>query len=279
MNDTLAAALGRGQDWLRNDPWAARLPLLASVLLVLLIAWQLATITWTLLAPQPASAPAVNAPAAAPAIDPQRIADRHLFGTADAQAAPTAAVDAPETRLDLTLRGIASSGTASARALIAGPDNEEKVYAVGAEVPGGARVHEIRPEYVLLNRRGTLETLRLPKLSGGEGTARAEATATATAVDNLRDQAAADQLVEVVRPQAVMVNGELRGFRLYPGRDRQRFAALGLRAGDLVTAVNGVQLTDPSQGLDAMRALTGGMEVTLTVQRGDEVENIIVTPQ
>ena len=264
---------------------AVHLPLALSVLFGIAIAFQLADATWAVLSPQPVAGE-TGAVEAAPQRQPpdvDAIASAHLFGAADASVAqlPTT-IDAPDTRLDLTLRGISSSTSDRyARALIAGPDGKEKVYAVGGEVPGGARVHAIHDDRVLLNRRGTLETLRLPKFSmDGSDTPPPVAAQPvgAVAVDNLRNQAATDELVEVVRPQAVMVNGELRGFRVYPGRDRQRFAQLGLRAGDLVTAINGAQLTDLTQSLEAMRALTGGGQVTLTVQRGDETETVNVQP-
>ena len=274
MNAPLAA---------RFQPWMAHMPLLLSLALVLLIAYQLATATWAVVSPQAdvGAGGSTAAPAATPPPDPEAIARRHLFGAADAVPGAVATVDAPETRLNLTLRGIAASGSREfARALIAGPDNQEKVYAVGAEVPGGARVHEIHEDHVLLNRRGALETLRLPKFGDGGDTVPPVAAqpVAAVAVDNLRNQAATDALVEVVRPQAVMVDGQLSGFRVYPGRDRRRFAELGLRAGDLVTAVNGMPLTDMAQSLEAMQALTGTGEVALTVRRGDETENITVTP-
>ena len=264
---------------------AVHAPLALTIVFGLLITYQLADATWAVLSPQPAANAAGSVPTT-----PQRqppnvdaIASAHLFGAADAAATqlPTS-IDAPDTRLNLTLRGISASASPTyARALIAGPDGKEKVYAVGGEVPGGARVHAIQDDHVLLNRRGALETLRLPKFSmdGVEPPPPVAAQPVgAVAVDNLRNQAATDELVEVVRPQAVMVNGELRGFRVYPGRDRQRFAQLGLRAGDLVTAINGAPLTDLTQSLEAMRALTGGGQVSLTVQRGDETETVNVQP-
>lgn len=280
MNDSIAIPLRRFQTRLRDSGWLDRLPLLVSIVLAILIAWTAAGLTWSLLAPQaPAAGAAVTTPAPADAApDPERIASRNLFGRADAVPGQ-AAVDAPETRLNLTLRGIsASSDAAYARAVIAGPDGKERVYAARDEVPGGAVVHEIHADRVILNRRGTLETLRLPRLGGDSpppGSA-ASRPLTPVAVDNLRDQAATEQMAEIIRPQAVMVGGQLRGYRVYPGRDRQRFAALGLRAGDLVTAIDGVPLNDPARGLEAMQALTGNQEVVVTVERGDQTESITV---
>ena len=49
---------------------------------------------------------------------------------------------------------------------------------------------------------------------------------------------------QVLRPQPVFAGGKMRGFRVYPGANRQAFARMGLRAGDLVTAINGTPLDD-----------------------------------
>ena len=88
------------------------LPPGVTAILVIAIAYQLATLTWTLV---PGSTPTF-APArtrsrrseAAPAADLSVLNDSHLFGEADEQVTPVVAevVDAPDTTLSLTLRGI-----------------------------------------------------------------------------------------------------------------------------------------------------------------------------
>jgi general secretion pathway protein C len=73
--------------------------------------------------------------------------------------------------------------------------------------------------------------------------------------------------LEVVRPQPFMPNGQLKGYRIYPGPNRQQFAALGLRAGDLITEINGVVLNNPAQGTEVFRSLGGATQVTVTLER------------
>lgn len=253
-------------------------PLLLSLLLITLIGYQLAAFIWRTVAPLQVEQSATTPTSASspPAADAEGIVARRLFGHSGETPAPTR-LDAPDTRLNLTLRGIAAATVpAASRALIAGPDGVEKVYAVGATVPGGATVHEVLADHVLLNRRGTLETLRLPRhgMPAGMATTTVQTT---RLLDNFEEQSAtagSDQLAEVVRPQAVLADGQLLGYRIYPGRDRQRFAALGLRAGDLVTAINGVSLTDPGTGMEALQAIAGSDHVTLTVERGGQIENL-----
>jgi general secretion pathway protein C len=110
------------------------------------------------------------AAAAAPPIE--RIAEWNLFGraAAPAAAAPAAPVEAPKTRLQLTLRGVAASPTTDdARAIIADPSGRERHYRPGEPVPGGASLAEVHPDRVLLLRNGRYETLPLAKLEGGPG--------------------------------------------------------------------------------------------------------------
>jgi general secretion pathway protein C len=83
---------------------------------------------------------------------------------------------------------------------------------------------------------------------------------------------------ELLRPQPVFAGGSLRGYRVYPGRNRAQFARLGLQPGDLVLAVNGAALDDPNRGLETLRGVGQGSAVTLTVERGGQQQQITVDP-
>ena len=83
---------------------------------------------------------------------------------------------------------------------------------------------------------------------------------------------------ELLRPQPVFAGGSLRGYRVYPGRNRAQFASLGLQPGDLVMAVNGAALDDPNRGLEILRGVGQGSAVTLTVERGGQQQQITVDP-
>jgi general secretion pathway protein C len=105
----------------------------------------------------------------------ERIAGWHLFGRPPEQtvAAPRAPVEAPKTRLQLTLRGVMASGAAGeARAIIAEPGGRERQYRPGQAVPGGAELAEVRPDRVILQRNGRYETLplvRAERVGGDDG--------------------------------------------------------------------------------------------------------------
>jgi general secretion pathway protein C len=262
-----------------------QLPFWISLLAVLLLGYFLARLAWLLLPagqPQPWQPPA-PLPSAVPSAgqpgDYQSIGAAHLFGRVSEQApalSADAAATAPDTSLSLQLRGaIAADDPKFAHAIIADANGKEQVYFVNATLPGGAVVQKIEPTLVILSRGGQLEVLRLPRESGAGGAASGavsaaprflNAPAIAPNVQEMVSQNAAGFL-EVVRPQPFMPNGQLKGYRVYPGPNRQQFASLGLRAGDLVTEINGIALNNPTQGMEVFRSLGGATQVTVTVER------------
>ena len=92
---------------------------------------------------------------------------------------------------------------------------------------------------VILDRNGTLESLMLPRQSGPPLGMTAQAppplpTADNPIVDRMRQLIANEPnaISEIIRPQPVFAQGKQRGFRVYPGRNRQAFTRIGLRPGD-----------------------------------------------
>lgn len=266
------------------------LPLWVSLTLAVLIAYYLARATWLLYpsgdealwtAPPPPTG-AVSTRDAANARDYAAIAGFHLFGSAtqDAVAAVVETEDAPDTRLNLKLRAaVAADDEQVAHAIIVDGSGNEKVYFIKGSIPGGATLHRVHVDRVILNRGGVLETLRLPReseeSSGGTqqrtaGTRRAPQQAS---VQNLLNANAAT-FAEIIRPQPFMPNGQLKGYRVFPGRNRQQFIALGLRPGDLVTEINGVQLNNPAQGMEIFRSLGESSQVSVTIERGGRQQTL-----
>jgi general secretion pathway protein C len=273
-----------------------RLPLLASLAMILLLAQALAALTWTLL-PRPAvqalPPAAVKAPlgkASAARNQPANIAAWHLFGEVQKEAPqPLPQVtDAPDTSLNLKLLGVvASDNPATARAIIADGKGVEEAYGVNDNLPGGASLREIYADRVLLEYRGRLEALRLPKEipegAVGMGTGRHQGGNRAAPVtpmvgantsallrqyrDALTNNPAS--LMNLVRAMPVRdgPTGRIKGYRISPGRDRSLLSRFGLRTGDIVTAVNGVTLDNPIKALEIMRDLSSANQVTLEVER------------
>lgn len=279
---------------LRSQPaayWASaanqHLPQGFTWILVAVIAWYLVKIVWLLIptdnviAAAPAAAPVVQTNQAT--IDYPKIAAAHLFGEAGAEPPPVETVNAPETRLNLKLRGAIAAGDPKlAHAIIADGGGRDKVYFVDDKLPGGASLHEVYRDRVILNRGGVLETLRLPKVSQGGSSpppARRQPPQFTTAAST-PGSVGSDEIAftDVIRPQPFMPNGEMRGYRVYPGRDRRRFAALGLRPGDLVTEINGTLLTDMQTSMETLRDLRSASQIVLSVERGNTSMVLTLSP-
>ena len=271
------------------------LPRWVALALVVGIAWQLARIIWMLipgsgLGDQVISPPVqiTRSPASAGSVDVQSIANAHIFGEADA--APVEVVpqesheNLAETRLNLSLKGtIASPDAESSIAIIADARNEEDVYAIGDTVAPGATLHAIYADRVVLNRGGTLEMLKLPKeFPQGSAPVRRSTTSVARSADTGQSIQAAvaanvTELADVIRPTPYYVSGQMQGYRVYPGRDRKQFAALGLRPGDLIKDIDGAALTNPQQATEIFQSLGDKDQVSVTVERNGQSEVLVLS--
>ena len=277
----------------RTNEWLSRLqgngPRLISLGLAALIAVEMARIAISLLSGNPVKSPQpvlTNAAARTqhPAVDIQSVVSAHLFGIATADSSTQDPANAPPTTANLVLAGTIASQDPKRGVAIISDGGPAKVYSVGDNV-GGAALHSVYLDHVILDRGGTLETLLLPRLLGagmrappvvrrlGAGDPR-----TAAAVDNIRHMVQQDPgiLDQVMRTVASYDNaaGKLRGFRAYPGRNRQIFNKLGLKPGDLVTAINGTALDDPQRSQEVFNTIQTSDHVTVTIERGGQKQEI-----
>jgi general secretion pathway protein C len=81
-------------------------------------------------------------------------------------------------------------------------------------------------------------------------------------------------MADIMRPQPVFAQGKQKGYRVYPGRNRQAFSRLGLRPGDLVMSINGTPLDDPARGQEIFRTLGSSSEAHITVMRSGQQQDL-----
>lgn len=269
-----------------------------NVLLVIWLAWLLADLSWALLPGTGDSGPqfveVAPTPAARqePRIDERQIASWHLFGEAGKdKSVKKTAVNAPETRLKLTLRGVFasedSSSASDSRAIVGDPRGKEQSYAPGDPLPGGAKLSEIYPDRIILERNGRFETLRLPKKTMKTGSARFNRRSTgrtapagsAAAFSKYRSEIKKNpaSLMNYVRATPERKNGKFIGFRLQAGKNPGAMKELGLMPGDVVTSINGVQIDSPAKGMKAMQALGEGSSIDVTLLRGGQETSVSLT--
>ncbi|MGM0677863.1 type II secretion system protein GspC [Ectothiorhodospira marina] len=280
----------------------ARLAPWVTLGLVILLAGSLARLTWNMVVPP--SAPVAAAVSASPAPPPvitggpqghglEGVARLHLFGQAQRTVeSPPVPTEAPETRLRLSLKGVIAFGDPRlGTALISGEGEDEKHYRVGASLPGNATLEQVFGDRVILSRQGRFEMLRLPREQVGEEAV--QRTIEHSSGRDSRSTAAVDaglaadlavrrdnwlenpnRFMEAMRIRPVMDQGRIKGFSIAPRRDAALFRQAGLRPGDVVTAINGVAVSN----IDDPQALAGQLsqarEVTLELERQGRVMTV-----
>jgi general secretion pathway protein C len=275
----------------RTNDWMSRLqangPRAVSLLLAALIVLQLVQIGYSQLS-KPLKVPQPTLPSAAPptqrsGVDVQTVVAAHLFGVSAADPSTQDPENAPQSSANLLLAGtIATQNPKHGVAIISDGGAPSKVFSVGERI-GGASLHSVYLDHVILDRGGVLETLLLPRqLPPSVRTAAARPPSgdrrTVAAVDNIRRMVQQDPSIldQVMRTVASYDNaaGKLRGFRAYPGRNRAIFSKLGLKAGDLVTAINGTPLDDPQKSQDVFNTIQTSDHVTVTIERAGQKQDI-----
>jgi general secretion pathway protein C len=178
---------------------------------------------------------------------------------------------------------IASANQGASIAIIADAGNEEKIYLIRDTVAPGTTLHAIYADRVVLNRGGILEVLKLPKetpsgtaaVRRNTTTIRRTATTNSQSIQNVVTQNVT-RLADVIRPTPYYVSGQMQGYRVYPGRDRNQFSALGLRPGDLIKDIDGAALTNPQQATKIFQDLGEKDQVSVTVERNGQPETLVL---
>jgi general secretion pathway protein C len=265
-----------------HDRWRAVLlgegPRIATWVLALALVVQAALIITDLAGAARRTAPPAQAVRArAHSLDLAAVTNAHLFG-----APPRPVQDgsnAPETSMPLVLTGIIAGNDPQNGLAILGPNTQSaKVYAVGDNVPGGAKLHSVYSDRVVIDRNGQLESLALPHQTAASGPPPSTAALPAdnSSIERMRRMISEQPglLTDVMRPQPVMDHGRMNGFRVCPGRNRMAFARLGLRPGDQVTAINGTPLDDRDRSDQILHTLTSSSEARVTVIRNGQTQDL-----
>jgi general secretion pathway protein C len=264
-----------------------RAPQVAAFLTAMLVVVDVAHSAWALRssanmrAADPVSL--VETPARRDGPDSLQIVNAHLFGARPVER--SAAGDpgnGPDTRLALALSGIiAVKDSDQGFAILGEQGKPAHLYFTGAVVAGtSARLYRVFADRVVLERQGELETLRLPRstvvglvssrpVAAGNlqtseaGTPARPADASAAALYDRNHPSPAQGLFNTIGSEQNNVDGRLAGLIVHPPKYIQR--RYGLQDGDLLTAVNGMQINDPEALADMLR--TAGPALSLTFTR------------
>ncbi len=253
-------------------------PEAAAVALLLLLALDAALILTHVFDQPRALPPADAAPpptALHPVLNPELqlavILNSHLFGVANVSVNG----EVRETTIPLILAGvIAGRDPARGQAIIGPNATAAKLYAVGDAIQGGARLHEVYSDHVILERNGALEALRLPRNLPSQAPLPVSTPALPARSASVGGNSSL--LAGLVRVQPVFNQGKLSGYRIFPGGGKggSVFTQLGLKPGDLITAVNGTALDDAGRAMEVLQTLSSSGSATITVSRNGQSQEV-----
>ncbi|MDK2777050.1 MAG: hypothetical protein KYX62_05260 [Pseudomonadota bacterium] len=264
--------------------WQRLSLVLGKTVLTLLIATQLAWLTWLIIAPEPL---VLRAPAKGQVAEDSAATagtgQYHLFG--DYTAAPVEEVpqevEAPDTRLRLELLGVTrSSRNELSSAIIAPKGGAGDFYRIGDVVQGRTRLAAVYDDKVILDTNGKLETLKFDEESKRGLEARAvqapepdssirdrfKEVRNPTDFMNLVNEEAASDPEGALREMGLKAAGPGQGYVVQKG---SMLTALQLQPGDIVLSVNGQPLGDPQSDQQILQQVTEEGNARIEVQRGN----------
>ncbi|MDU0353223.1 type II secretion system protein GspC [Paraglaciecola aquimarina] len=219
----------------------------------------------------------------------------NLFGDLTAQPIEIkeTVTDAPVTRLSLTLTGVVASTNEDEGAAIIENRGQQQTYGIGEKIEGtNASLKEVYADRVIIKNGPQHETLMLDGVDYTKANSQKEANQKPRLINTpqVTDQrrTLSDDAIEATRelqqqpanftdyiavsPQRK--DGELTGYRVSPGKKPSLFKAVGLVSGDIITELNGLDLTDMQQSLEAMNMLKELQSLQMTVLREEELITI-----
>jgi type II secretion system protein C len=241
------------------------------------------------IATEPMPGPAGPLNARPRSIHPRRLASAHLFGVEDTAAEKPLAL-APLQAVNWALKGvIAMRNPDSGFAILGERGKTARVYKAGAalqDIPG-ARLLQVFSDHVILEVAGRMESLLLPRETSGAQFQQVAAVAAqpavqpAAALQPSSDEVGgprvpptpAETLITFLNLAPSQVDGKMTGMTLHPGKPLSR--KYGFHDGDLVTAINGVDITQPDAVDNAIKS--GGQVIALTYTH-DGVQQTVNLP-
>ncbi len=297
-----------------------RIAKVLSFILLGYIAYLCAQITWMVLTPSaphtfyPVSVGVDGKKSATKRLSIKELLSLNLFGsyqeTQTEQIVEEEVLDAPETRLRLTLSATVASDQQSVAAAIIESSGNQETYGIGDSIIGTrATLEKVMTDRVLIKQSGRLETLMLDGFDYAKANKnqplRASTKNKVSKTKSLtgrqvlpRSPNVVDQRKnKVVRAQAKKLKADIQnnpgkitdylkispkrkagkviGYQLMPGKNAEFFKSSGLKAGDVAIQMNGFDLKETSEAAQALTALKQEQEVSLLIMRGDELTEVL----
>lgn len=264
--------------------------LLSALLFGLALGGLLAQIVGRMLQ-QPATSPTpspVHTPPPAPeAADIDRIVRNNIFDPASRGQQTTLGAAARTVAVavgNLKLLGTVDGGDNPLAVVEAG--GKAAIYHLGDALPGGGTLKLVERNRVLLLQADGSETELVFAASSASTSAASASRAPAATGNGIRDlggnrwqvaqeeveraRANLGQLLKQARMEPNVVDGRTEGFAVRMIRPNTLLARLGLRVGDVVHEVNGVELDSPEKAIAILQQLREAKRLSIALTRGSE---------
>ena len=193
--------------------------------------------------------------------------------------------DAPETKLNLVLKGVRASADGTGVAMIVMPNNRLSIFAPGETILDGVVLDRVYGDRVTLRKDGQIEALlmssgvdRLSVLSSPGDPAPKVTGTRQDSDDALISTTASDFLANlVINP--VHRGQDFVGYEIGSRGDPAMLERSGLKAGDIILSVDGIAVGATGPGELAMK-LSSSRKVRLRLDRdGRQVDQIFTLPE
>ncbi|MFT5807061.1 MAG: general secretion pathway protein C [Moritella dasanensis] len=212
----------------------------------------------------------------------------HLFGKQQTEkSAPVVVdnIDAPKTRLNLTLSGLVASSEPNLALAIIEYKGKQETYAIDDEISStNAILKQVFTDRIIIEYQAKLETLMLDgeefsRESSQRSSRENRAEKAPTGLSDLRKDLLANpaSITDYVRISPVRKDGKLAGYRVNPGKNRELFKEVGLKPNDLAVSLNGFDLTDTRQAMEVAKQLKDLTDMSLTVERDGQLHSIYLS--
>lgn len=252
-------------------------PFLEGVLVAVLLV-QGGRLVWLFV--QPSASVSVDAPVASHPADTSIFQRFDAFFRTGGQS--SMAEDTATGSSQMRLFGIRADGVGGGSAIIGMADGRQVSVGVGEEVEPGLTLKSVGPDHVVLSRNGALSRLifadtpmgAAPPPPSGDQVVAPPASAPAPA-----------PAVAVVDPAQLMGQASLRprmrglavnGFTVNASGEAPALSAAGLQAGDVILAVNGIELNSAGRIADLRRNLATAPSAEIRFERGGQARTTTI---
>lgn len=226
------------------------------------------------------------------------IAKWHLFGDT-----PTVASGGGAAAQSMILRGTLADRDPASGIAVIDTGSGEHAYRAGEIVASNVKLTRVYSDRVTLSRDGVESTLTLTRdrnlmpteivrqpsarVAGSRGTApsstsqtgapqtRAMSPETRQVIDRAREHP--EDLARLVQIAPVVEGGRVTGVRVGTGTDAALMNAIGLRTGDIVTAVNGAPVDSLARGQQIIEGLRTAASARVTVLRDGKPVDVTIS--